>query len=229
MADTRQSPDRVLRDKIRQQAKDDASPGAAKARGERPPEPEPESSRDLLLDAAMAEFGAKGLAGARVSEIAKRAGVNAQLISYYFGGKQGLYEAILERWYERETRLQDPAVSLAELTWRYFDVAFSQDDLQRLFIRETLEQDPSAVDYEPDGEDLVSMREYKRRGEIGEGLDPGFVLLMLQSMVVAQSIFPAEVKRLTGLDVHSPEFHEFGGEQIRRIVRRLGDAPEEPA
>ena len=38
----------------------------------------------------IAEFSAKGFAGARVSEIAARAGVNQQLIAYYFDGKQGL-------------------------------------------------------------------------------------------------------------------------------------------
>lgn len=191
------------------------------------PHGERESSRDLLLDAAMEEFAAKGLAGARVGEIAKRAGVNAQLISYYFGGKQGLYEAILERWYERETQLQDPDVRLDELTWRYFDVAFGQSALQRLFVRETLEQDPDRVDFEPDGEDRASMVGYQERGEIAAELDPGFVLLMLQAMVVAQSIFPAEVKRLTGYDTSSAEFHAFGGDQLRRIVRRLAERPGE--
>ena len=33
----------------------------------------------------------QGLAGARVNDIADRAGVNKQLISYYFGGKEGLF------------------------------------------------------------------------------------------------------------------------------------------
>lgn len=53
-----------------------------------------ERSRRLLLDAALEEFSAKGFAGARVQDIADRAGVNKQLINYYFGGKEGLYHAL---------------------------------------------------------------------------------------------------------------------------------------
>ncbi len=67
-----------------------------------------ERTRAALLDAAQAEFAAKGLAGARVSEIAARAGVNKQLISYYFDGKDGLYEAILQRWYAQEREIAKP-------------------------------------------------------------------------------------------------------------------------
>ena len=74
-----------------------------------------ERTREALLDAAQAEFAAKGLAGARVSEIAARAGVNKQLISYYFGGKEGLYQAIIDRWHEQEEQLAEPGISLAEL------------------------------------------------------------------------------------------------------------------
>jgi len=38
-------------------------------------------SREKILEAAVAEFGAKGFAGARTAEIAARAGVNQQLIA----------------------------------------------------------------------------------------------------------------------------------------------------
>jgi len=63
-----------------------------------------ERSRRLLLDAALEEFSAKGYAGARVQDIADRAGVNKQLINYYFGGKEGLYCELHRRWLKREAR-----------------------------------------------------------------------------------------------------------------------------
>lgn len=50
-------------------------------------------SRQLLLDAARQEFGEYGYAGARVARIARRAGVNKQLIFYYFRSKEGLHQA----------------------------------------------------------------------------------------------------------------------------------------
>ena len=67
----------------------------------RSPKPEerqrdPERTRRLILEAAGAEFAAKGYAGARIAAIAARAGVNQQLISYYFDGKEGLYRAMSE-------------------------------------------------------------------------------------------------------------------------------------
>jgi TetR/AcrR family transcriptional regulator len=54
--------------------------------------------RDLgAIEAAVTEFGEHGYAGVRISAIASRAGVNQQLISYYFDGK-GLYRALQDRW-----------------------------------------------------------------------------------------------------------------------------------
>ncbi len=47
----------------------------------------------MMLAAALEEFGAHGRAGARTDQIARRAGVNKQLIHYYYRTKQGLYEA----------------------------------------------------------------------------------------------------------------------------------------
>lgn len=55
-----------------------------------------ESSREVLLDAGTELFAQHGFDGATVEMIAHRAGVNRALISYHFGGKEGLYDAILE-------------------------------------------------------------------------------------------------------------------------------------
>jgi len=57
------------------------------------------SSRDLLLEAARKEFATRGLEGARVDEIAQRAGVNKQLVYHHFNNKDDLYKAVLEAAY----------------------------------------------------------------------------------------------------------------------------------
>ncbi|SFE67704.1 forespore capture DNA-binding protein RefZ [Alteribacillus iranensis] len=54
-----------------------------------------ESMREKLLDAATILFTNKGFNGTSVREIASKAGGNVSLISYYFGGKQGLLEALM--------------------------------------------------------------------------------------------------------------------------------------
>jgi len=54
-------------------------------------------AQDRLLTAAITEFAGLGQAGARTSRIAQLAGVNKQLIHYYFQDKDGLYRAVLAR------------------------------------------------------------------------------------------------------------------------------------
>ncbi len=56
---------------------------------------EESSARFRLLEEAQKLFALKGLFGVSVREIAKSAGVNAAMISYYFGGKERLYREIL--------------------------------------------------------------------------------------------------------------------------------------
>lgn len=51
--------------------------------------------RTNLMRAALPLFAAKGLNGVSVREVAREAGVNLSMISYYFGGKEGLYAAVL--------------------------------------------------------------------------------------------------------------------------------------
>lgn len=53
------------------------------------------SARTRLLEAATQLFSAKGLAGTSIRDIAKAADLNISLISYYFGGKEGLYKAVI--------------------------------------------------------------------------------------------------------------------------------------
>jgi TetR/AcrR family transcriptional regulator len=74
----------------------------------------PEASRSSILAAARTEFAAKGLNGARVDQIAKRAGVNKQLVYYYFGSKDDLYRAALEATYA-EIRALERKLDLSAL------------------------------------------------------------------------------------------------------------------
>lgn len=66
--------------------------------------------RDAILDAASAEFAERGFAGARVDEIAARAGVNKAMLYYRVGDKRTLYTAVLMRNFDRV----DAALAKAE-------------------------------------------------------------------------------------------------------------------
>jgi TetR/AcrR family transcriptional regulator len=71
-----------------------------------PPEP-----RDLILDAASAEFAERGFSGARVDEIAARAGVNKAMLYYRVGDKQTLYNAVLMRNFDRVSAALESVVT----------------------------------------------------------------------------------------------------------------------
>ena len=48
---------------------------------------------------ATREFAARGYSGARVDEIAALTRTTKRMIYYYFGGKEGLFVAVLEQAY----------------------------------------------------------------------------------------------------------------------------------
>ena len=54
-----------------------------------------EATREALLDAGTELFATHGFDGTTVDMIARRARANKAMISYYFGGKERLYEQIL--------------------------------------------------------------------------------------------------------------------------------------
>jgi AcrR family transcriptional regulator len=88
-------------------------------------------TQQSILRAAMDEFSACGLGGARMDSIAERAGVNKRLIYYYFGSKEALFLSALERTYadirEAEQALRLDSLSppeavrrLVAFTWEHY-------------------------------------------------------------------------------------------------------------
>ncbi|VTU37949.1 Nicotinate degradation protein S [Variovorax sp. PBS-H4] len=88
-------------------------------------------SQLAILDSARDEFAQRGLAGARMDSIAERAGLNKRLIYYYFGSKDDLFLAVLERTYanirdaEQQLHLDEvePVEAIRRLvsfTWHYY-------------------------------------------------------------------------------------------------------------
>jgi TetR/AcrR family transcriptional regulator len=71
----------------------------AKAKVRLEPVRDAERTQQAILAAAEEEFAEKGLAGARVDAIAEQSGANKRMLYYYFGSKENLYLAVLERNY----------------------------------------------------------------------------------------------------------------------------------
>ena len=88
-------------------------------------------SQETILIAAKEEFSEFGFAGGRIDRIAERAGMNKRLIYYYFGNKDDLFLAVLERVYADIRRAEqalhldeiEPVEALRRLvsfTWNYY-------------------------------------------------------------------------------------------------------------
>ncbi|MET9492126.1 TetR family transcriptional regulator [Nocardia sp. NPDC006630] len=180
-----------------------------------------ERTKAKLIDAAREEFAAKGRAGARVQDIANRAGVDKQLISYYFGGKDGLYDEIARAWQQRETALQQESLALPEVAVRYLREALADPRLTRMFIWQGLTADLDKPAEAGDTPEIHSMRERKHRGELASDLDEAAVVLALNGAVAVAALMPELVQRLYGVPPSDPEFAERYGEQLRRMVGRL--------
>lgn len=103
-----------------------------------------ESAIDELVDVATAEFVEKGLAGARIDEIAGKS--TKRKIYYYFGGKEELYRTVLERAYRRvrasESGVDVESGSAADALRRLIehDVRYHSEnpDLVRLVMNENI-------------------------------------------------------------------------------------------
>ena len=114
------------------------------------PEPrrkyDPEETKRNILDIATQEFSAMGLAGARVDAIAERTNTTKRMLYYYFGSKEGLYEAVLEQVYgdirslEQELHLDamDPVEAMRELVGFTFDYHDKHRDFVRLVTIENI-------------------------------------------------------------------------------------------
>src|ERR1700712_4577321 len=87
-----------------------------------PKKSEDKSNRkQRILDIATEEFAANGLAGTRVDVIARKARCNKQLIYYYFGGKEKLYDEVLANMMattRQEESVVDTEASLSALAAR---------------------------------------------------------------------------------------------------------------
>jgi TetR/AcrR family transcriptional regulator len=103
-----------------------------------------DQTRKNILFAAIREFSAHGLAGARTDAIAQSAKVNKALLYYYFKSKQGLYTAAFEEIasavVERTLAALDPGHSAGERLLRsalsHFDRILTQHEFQSLLQQE---------------------------------------------------------------------------------------------
>ncbi|MDQ0140230.1 TetR/AcrR family transcriptional regulator [Cupriavidus necator] len=109
---------------------------------------DPEGTRRRILAAATEEFAKGGLAGARVDQIARRAETNERMLYYYYGSKEGLFLAVLEKQYanfraaEEQLHLvdEDPVEGVRALARFVWDWYYEHPEFIRLVNSENLHE-----------------------------------------------------------------------------------------
>lgn len=110
--------------------------------------------RQALMDTAERLFAERGFEAVSVRELAAEAGVNLAMVSYYFGSKEGLFEAIIEHKIPRTRQSLEhllhsqlsPWEKLSQTIDIYVDRMLSTPTFSRVIMREmSLQQRPEFV------------------------------------------------------------------------------------
>jgi AcrR family transcriptional regulator len=155
-------------------------------------------TRDRLLAAAQAEFAQHGFAGARVERILAKARANPRMLYHHFGGKSGIYVAVLETALAslRDHELQldvdrsDPLDGLLQLFDFMNDHFEANPALVSLFTNENLQKarfmKTSAKIREMSSPVLAMIARFLARGvvdgRLAQNLDPLRVYILMVAL-----------------------------------------------
>lgn len=160
-----------------------------------------ERAKANITAVATREFSQKGLAGARIDEIAEKSNYSKRMIYYYFGDKEGLYLRCLEQEYQR-IRTAEAALSLdglsaidaiAKIIESRVDHHFHNQDFVRLVMIENIHgcqfMDRSEAIRAMSVNSIGATAEVYARG-VREGVfRPGIEPIDIQWMIAAMSFF----------------------------------------
>jgi len=191
-----------------------------------------EEAISAIIDIATEEFVEKGLAGARIDEIAGKA--TKRKIYYYFGGKDELYRAVLQRAYQRvrESESQvDVESGTAEAALRRLiehDVRYHSEnpDLVRLVMNENihraehLRQIPDMP--ENNSRVIEILQQILERGEAEGTFRKGIDAVELHMNMTALAFYNVS-NQFTfahnfGVDMTSPQAIERRARQVADII-----------
>ena len=149
---------------------------------------DPQRTMANILEVATAEFADKGLAGARIDEIAAATRTSKRMIYYYYGSKEGLYLAVLENSYrsvrEIESKLNLKDLSPTQALTRLAEFTYDHHRDNEYFIRLVMSENSHRGEYIRQSKDIRALnvpaieaiRELYERGVregvFRPGLDP---------------------------------------------------------
>ena len=186
-----------------------------------------ERTREALMKAGLAEFSAKGLAGARTEAIAKRAGVNKRMLFYCFGSKARLYLAILKRKLAEKARvIQSLPEDLVEGMLQMYDAGCADQDWVRMLEWEALSAGKGGVVAQAERRSVFELaiakfERLQKQGGVAAGADLRQLFVSILGISFFPLAFPQMTELATGLSPTDPSFRNQRREFLRWIGERL--------
>jgi AcrR family transcriptional regulator len=184
----------------------------------------PEATKELLFASATAEFAEYGFAGARIDRIAQRASTNKRMIYAYFGDKDALFAAVLERQIGAlaEAVPLDPA-DLGAFAGARFDFMLANPTVHRLASWRTFERaDPTEAELVSYRLRVEAIAEAQRAGEVDDRIPAldlfAIVLRMSESWLSAPPALHAVAEGDPLADDQLAEHRAALVEAVRRIT-----------
>ncbi len=189
-----------------------------------------------ILEVATQEFAEKGLAGARIDEIAAATRTSKRMIYYYFGSKEGLYIAVLEEAYRRvrsieaEQQLEGlpPEQALRRLVEFTFDHHHNNPAYIRLVASENMNRAQfmaqSRIIQGLNVPAIEAIRRLYQRGVASGAFRPGLDVVDIHASISALTFFNVSNRHTFGLifkhDLGAPEtLAERRNNIVEMIVR----------
>ncbi|KKI88498.1 TetR family transcriptional regulator [Bacillus sp. SA1-12] len=187
-----------------------------------------ERTRKSILKAAREEFFEKGYTGARIESIAKRAGVNKQLIYHYFKGKEQLINETIEDFISSlpSGNLVLPANPVEIAEFRYHVNQEYLLEFLKFTAWEAVENRPNNLKGEQQREKILhsynaDMKAKQEMGLVPKELDPAFITLMMSSLTIYPLLYPDVTRMITGHDPNEEAFKEKWTHFLRQISERI--------
>jgi AcrR family transcriptional regulator len=218
-------------------SKSPAKKPAAK-RVKRPHRPKnPERTRDDIITVATKEFARQGLSGARVNKLAARTPTSKRMMYYYFGGKEGLYQAVLEDAFlkirDAENAINaeemEPVQAIRRLVTMTLDYDYDHPEFVRLMMIENLHhakhvKKTSAMRKAREAA-ISRLSDILERGRKAGLFRPDFDALDVHVIISALCVFRVAnqhtFKALFGRDLASPRLRGHYNDLICDVVLRL--------
>jgi AcrR family transcriptional regulator len=147
---------------------------------------DPEGKRRQLFEAALAEFAAYGVAGARVERLARRAGISAGLVYSFYEGKAELFDAVFDHIVERATAMVPiDADHLPQYAAGLYDAGLAHPEVGRFMTWHQLERGESAVPASVQAamsEKIAAIADAQRRGTVTSAIPPEQILALVLSI-----------------------------------------------